>query len=475
MPIGYGEARGLQNQRPAGMLRLGGKGPNPPRVKRTRPIKPRLLLFAFGDFAFNLYWQSIMLYLLFYYTEALALPMATAAAIYTVASIWDGIANFVAGAITDRYQPRHGYGRVLVLGSLPLGLACVLTFTPPLALGFGGLATIVAAHLLFRTAYAAINVPYLAMGARVSVDSHDRAFVAGARMLFGTLAWVVVARGTVPIGAWLAGSLVPAQAYLGAALTFAVVATAILIWVGVTFREDYVPAKAPPPSLGAGLRALAANRAFVTLNLAMMAMIVAVTVLNKSVLYYFKYFIGADAAGQSALAWMGVVSSMAVPIWMLLQRRIGTRSLWFLAAGLCMAGLALFAAIHIGEAAAMQVFLVAMQAVIVGLHFAFWAMLPNTIEYGERFTGLHVEGAVFGMASLLQRVAIGLATALLGLGFDTAGYSANVDQSAATLTAMRWTIAFVPLACLALSCVLMLLNPLGRGEHARIVRDLGSD
>jgi hypothetical protein len=36
-----------------------------------RPSKARLLLFAFGDFAFNLFWQSIMLFLLFYYTDAL--------------------------------------------------------------------------------------------------------------------------------------------------------------------------------------------------------------------------------------------------------------------------------------------------------------------------------------------------------------------------------------------------------------------
>ena len=32
----------------------------------ARPSKPRLLLFAFGDFAFNLFWQSVMLFLLFY-------------------------------------------------------------------------------------------------------------------------------------------------------------------------------------------------------------------------------------------------------------------------------------------------------------------------------------------------------------------------------------------------------------------------
>lgn len=437
-------------------------------------MKARLVLFAFGDFAFNLYWQSIMLFLLFYYTDALGLPMTTAAAIYTAASIWDGVVNFIVGTVTDRHQPKHGYGRVLILGSVPLGLACILTYAPPIGTGFWGLALVVIGHLLFRTAYAAINVPYLAMGARISVDSRDRAFVAGARMLFGTLAWVVVARGTVPVGAWISGGAVAAEGYLWAAVIFAVLGTAILMLVGATYREDVVPAAPAPPSVRASIASLCANRAFVTLNLAMMAMIVAVTVLNKSVLYYFKYFLGSDDAGQNALAWMGVVSAVAVPLWMLLQRVLGTRALWFIAALLCMAGLVLFAAVHIDRPFVMQLFLVSMQALIVGLHFAFWAMLPNTIEYGEQATGLRVEGAVFGAAALLQRVAIGVATAILGLGFDSAGYVANVQQSAETLAAMRWTIALVPLAALAISCGLMLLNPLGKGTHARIVKDLGT-
>ncbi|RYD68216.1 MAG: hypothetical protein EOP58_01185 [Sphingomonadales bacterium] len=439
---------------------------------RAAPPKLRLVLFAFGDFAFNLYWQSIMLYLLFYYTEALALPVATAAAIYTVASIWDGLANFIAGAIVDRREPGRGYGRVLMLGSMPLGIACILTYLPPATGGAIGITCVVLGHLLFRTAYAAVNVPYLAMTARISVDSKDRAFVAGMRMLFGTMAWVIVARGTIPIGAWLSGSAVPADTYLGAAIFFALSATAILLLVGASYREEVAASPAPVPSVGESLRSLFGNRAFVTLNLAMMAMIVAVTVLNKSVLYYFRYFLSDDAAGQNALAWMGLVSGIAVPVWMLLQRGIGTRSLWFLSAGLCILGLSAFAAIGIASVTMMQAFLVAMQAAIVGLHFVFWAMLPNTIEYGERTTGLRLEGAVFGLASLLQRVAIAIATAVLGFGFGASGFVSNMDQSASTLAGMRWTIALVPLAFFALSCGFMLLNPLGKGAHARIVRDL---
>jgi GPH family glycoside/pentoside/hexuronide:cation symporter len=99
---------------------------------------------------------------------------------------------------------------------------------------------------------------------------------------------------------------------------------------------------------------------------------------------------------------------------------------------------------------------------IVGLNFVFWAMLPNTIEYGERETGVHVEGTVFGLAALLQRIAIGVATAILGWSFASAGYVANVHQSAETLAEMRITIALVPLLFLALSFAAMIANPLGR-------------
>lgn len=421
----------------------------------------RLLLFAFGDFAFNLFWQSIMLFLLYYYTDALTLPIGVAATTYMIASIWDGIANFIAGILVDRKQDRFHYGGLLVAGSIPLSLTFVLTYLPPPVRGGWAIAMVFAAHLLFRTAYAGVNVPYLAMTARISADPGDRAFVAGMRMLFGTAAAVTVALGTIPVGRWLTGSSA-AQAYFGAAVLFAAIAAAILLLVGATYREGTQPHRPTPRDLRALIISLARNRGFVALNAAMMAMIVAVTMLSKSVLYYFKYLLDNPEGGQLALASMGVVSAIAIPLWMALGRYVGLRALWLIATVLGMASLMIFTAIQFESTRAMQLFLITMQVVSVGLNFVFWAMLPNTIEFGERETGLHVEGAVFGMAALLQRIAIGIATAILGWSFDTAGYVANVRQSAETLTSMRDTVALVPLLFLALSCVAMLLNPLGR-------------
>jgi GPH family glycoside/pentoside/hexuronide:cation symporter len=425
------------------------------------PSRPRLALFAFGDFAFNLYWQSIMLFLLFYYTDALGLPIAVAAMTYMVASVWDGIANFAAGVMVDRRHDRFRYGALMIAGAIPLGVTFVLTYLPPPTKGTWAIAWVFVAHLLFRTAYAGVNVPYLAMSARISADPGDRAFVAGLRMLCGTGAAVFVALCTVPVGHWLTRSSV-AQAYFGAAVLFATIAAAILIVVGVTYRETAEAHRPPPASIKSALLSLAGNRAFIALNAAIMAVIVAMTVLSKSVLYYFKYILQVPHAGEVALAWMGLAGGIAIPLWMLVGRFVGLRALWLIAVSLGIAGLLLFIAVQLNSVAATQIFLIGMQVVAVGVYFVFWAMLPNTIEYGERATGLHVEGTVFGVAGMLQRVAIGIATAILGWSFESAGYVANVTQSAATLTSMRLTVALVPLAFLALSCVAMALNPLGR-------------
>jgi GPH family glycoside/pentoside/hexuronide:cation symporter len=281
------------------------------------------------------------------------------------------------------------------------------------------------------------------------------------RMMFGTAAAVVVALGTVPLGRWLTGSGAT-QAYFGAAVLFAAVGAAILLLVGATYREAAEPRRPLPGSVKAAVISLARNNAFVALNAAMMAVIVAMTVLSKSVLYYFKYLLAVPHAGEIALAWMGLVGGIAIPLWMLLGRFVGLRALWLIALGLGIAGLLVFAAVPLSGIRAMQLFLVGMQIMAVGIYFVFWAMLPNTIEYGERTTGLHVEGAVFGLAALLQRIAIGIATGILGWGFESAGYVANVKQSAETLERMRETIAVAPLTFLALSFVAMALNPLGR-------------
>lgn len=420
-----------------------------------RASKARLALFVGGDFACNLYWQSVMLYLLFYYTEAIGLSIETASVCYAAASVWDGVASLGIGLLVDRYARASSYRLALIGGSIPLGLSFLFTYAPPPVAGVWVVVWVMAGHLLFRTFYAAVNIPYLAMSARISADRRDRALVVGGRMIVGTIAAIVVALGTLPLGRWLVGSDGP-RAYAGAAMLFALIATAMLIAVGLAYRDDARPAPAHAVTLTHAVRDIWRNPAFLVVGASMVAMIIAVTVLDKSVLYYFKYQLGDQSAGQHALGWMMAVGGIAIPVWLALSRLVTLRAVWFIAVALCVAALLLFVLLDLHQILPVNLFLIAMQVATGGLNFALWALLPDVMDHSEQRGGVRSEAALYGMVALVQRVAIGLGTGIFGLTLSqgTMGGSA----------ALRMTLAFIPLAFLLLSAAIMVLDPMVRAR-----------
>ncbi|MGN6374153.1 MAG: MFS transporter, partial [Sphingomonas sp.] len=399
--------------------------------------------------------------------------VSIAAALYMVGSIWDGVIDLVVGVLADRVAVGPGYRGYVLFGAAPLGLCFVLLYLPPLG-GALGLALIVVAHLAFRTLYALVNVPYAALTARITSDSRDRGSIAGLRMLFGTMAAVIVSLSTQPLAATIGGGRDSATGYFGVALLLGAAATAILIPVGRAV-EEVVPAQRSLAwrDIGRAAVGLAGNRAFVTLSLAIVFTILGMTMLDKTVLYYFKYVVHDAAAGRAALAYMSVAGGMSVPVWMLVGRHYGARVTWLASAAMAVIAGAAYALPGLTGAAATQAMLAAMQAAVMGMNYAFWALLPDTIDYGEHRGGMRIEATTYGLAALVQKMAIGLAAGLFGVGFDLIGYHANAAQGAATLAGMRWILILAPVVGLGVSGLCIALNPLRRDTHARILADLG--
>jgi GPH family glycoside/pentoside/hexuronide:cation symporter len=437
----------------------------------------RIIAFGSGDFAFNLYWQSLTLYLLFYYTEAVGLSAAAAGLIYMVASIWDGIVDPLIGIAADRTRTRWGrYRPWLLLGAVPLGLGFALLYWPAPLQGGALVAAVMAAHLLFRSLYAAVNVPYIALTARITRSSADRANIAGARLVFATIAGVIVALATPRIATWVTGSPDAAQGYFVAAAIFAVLATPILFFVFATTREDGDEAAAEPPashglSLG-NWRGLFANRAFWTLVAASTLFIACYTAFAKSVLYYFKYILEAPDAGPTALALGGISGLVTIPTWMFVSRRLAKRTIWLVSCAIFGGGLVALGLLRFDTVWQMNLFVIFMQVGFQGIVFAYWGMLPDTVEYGEWQSGLRREGSLFGVALLFQKVALGLGAGLFGVALDSVGFAANQHQSAATIEGMRAIMIFIPMVGVLSAAALMALNPLRRGVHERIVAEI---
>src|SRR3546814_20101918 len=68
----------------------------------------RKISLGSGDLAFNLYWQSSSLFLLYFYTDVLGVPATIAGTIYMAALIWDAVIDPVVGWAADRRRTRMG-------------------------------------------------------------------------------------------------------------------------------------------------------------------------------------------------------------------------------------------------------------------------------------------------------------------------------------------------------------------------------
>jgi GPH family glycoside/pentoside/hexuronide:cation symporter len=433
----------------------------------------RTIAFASGDFAFNLYWQSLSLYLLFYYTEALGLSAAAAGLIYFVASLWDGFADPVIGAAADRVRTRWGrYRPFLLFGTAPLAISfALLYFRPPLT-GNALVAAVMAAHLLFRSLYALVNVPYAALTARITRSAADRGNIAGIRMVFATCAYVLVARTTQPIALTLTGRRDDPHGFFIAAILFALLATPILFGVFATTHEESDPSPRRAAPAAAVWPAIRRNRAFWTLVAGGAALIIGYTAFAKSVLYYFKYVLNDEAAGPAALALAGLSGLVVVPLWMLVAPRIGKRAVWLVSCAVLAGALIAFALLGIHAPWQMEALLIAMQTGYLGINLAYWGMLPDTVEYGEWRGGARPAGLIFGLALLLQKVSLGIGAGAFGLALDRSGFVANHAQTPATLAGLKAIMIVLPLTGVAVSALIMAFNPLARGAHERILLEL---
>jgi GPH family glycoside/pentoside/hexuronide:cation symporter len=436
-------------------------------IGHPRPSFGGLAFFASGDLACNLYWQSVSLFLLFYYSDVLGLSPALAGLVYAAGAVWDGLADIVVGIVAQRSGT--SYRSFIFWGAAPLGVAFIALYLP-LHLGAVRMAgAALLAQIGFRSVYALINVPYAAWSARISDDSGDRATLAGFRMLFGALAAVLVSLGMPWIGLRLTGNPTGQAGFLGAAILSAAIATPMLLSLSRTAPEMLPRTHESAPSLRDCWRALACNRAFVTLNLAAASVGMAAALFNQSILYYFKHVRGEPSGGSDALAIMALAGTFSVPVWMLVTRRLEARATWFAASAIGISAAAGFVAS--GDAHS-RLFLIILQIVFTGLNLGFWAMLPNTVEYGELRHGIRVEAMAFGVAAFVQKMALAAAAGVLGAVYARIGYAPGGPQAGVTLAGIRWLMLGAPALGLATAAILMLANPLRRGAHANIVERL---
>lgn len=152
--------------------------------------------FGAGDLAQNLIYQTVSMYLLFFYTDIYGLSPADAALMFLIVRIVDVIWDPLVGAYVDKHNPKLGkYRAYLVLGGIPLtGLAIMCFwngFAPSVIYAY---VTYVGMSML----YTLINVPYGALNSSLTRDTNEITILTSTRMFMANIGGLAVSAG-IPI------------------------------------------------------------------------------------------------------------------------------------------------------------------------------------------------------------------------------------------------------------------------------------
>lgn len=430
--------------------------------------------YGSGDFAFNLYWQGISLYLFYFYTDVLGLPNAMAGIIYAIGSFWDAGTDPIMGYLADRTRTRWGrYRPYLLFVPIPMAFGYLLLLWHPGDMSITALGIVaLIGQLIFRLLFTMASTPYSALMARMTNNSEDRAGMAGARMLFAYLgAFSVVALA----GGLLENADSDREAFMSLAVISGIFAT-VIFWIcfAICREPPEDDAQAPNLTIKQSFVSLRQNTPFLVVFAAVVLMTTGTTVIGKTMIYFFEYQMGDRNGAQIALMAFGLTGLLVIPFWTFVTLKTSKRLVWMV--GSFFLSLALLAFLVNPATSQNMVILnyIAMSFGAGAFAITFWGMLPDTVEYGEWKTGHRVESMVFGFATFAQKSAVALSALILGVLLDVIGYQAGIVQSEETLSGLRMIIVFVPLAGVVTSVACIYFYPISPQRHADIVAELQS-
>lgn len=423
--------------------------------------------YAFGDFGLNLFYTFCTLFLLYYYTDVLGLSPTAGGLIIMAALILEAVVDPLIGFAASRTRSRFGrYRPYLLFGAVPLAVSFVAMFVPTGLSGGALVGYATCAHLLFRIVYAVVGIPFAALSAEITSDSHERSQIAGMRMVFALISAFLLSTLTLPVSKLAGGGV---HGFFVFSLLSASLAVPVLMITFASTRENNSTHE-EMPSLRDTLAMLRGNSPLLILLAATVLALIGSTMLTKTLLYYLKYDVGSETAVTYALAVYTACAGVSIPLWVRIMARTSKRATWLAGSAVSIVVWLVFYALAPREGLLLWVLLGIGGGANGALSLSFWSMLPDTVEFGEWKSGIRSGGAIYGLVSLTQKISLGVGIGLLGIMLDAIGFHANAAQSAPTLASLRVLFNLVPAVLSALVAALIWFYPIDQHLHKRLMR-----
>lgn len=385
------------------------------------------------------------------YGDALGVPLATVGAILLAARLLDAFQDPLFGHFSDRCVPLPVGRRLPIILGLPfLVTGFIALFHPPQA-SAAGLSIWLAASLLVAYAgFSLAGVSYLALGADLSADYHQRTRVTALRGAFGLLGILVAAS---------APGLLADEQSDGLALFSLLFIPVTAVAAYFTLRHSPPPAAIAPSPGKVRLSSLLApfrNASFRWLVAVFILSGIAGAIPGTLILFYVDDVLQrADLSGLFlGLYFLGGAAGM--PLWLALSRRIGKKRAWMCSMLVAIGAFVWAYFLGAGDVAAFCA-VCAISGIAYGAELAIPASMLADIVEPSRADEPAPGGAYFGQWQMIEKVSLALAAGIALPMLGALGYEPGQPDGTGWLSA---TYALLPCVVKLAAIALLAAAPL---------------
>ncbi len=428
--------------------------------------------YGLGDFAANIVFQTVMIFLMYFYTDIFGIPAAAVGTLFLLSRIWDAVNDPLMGALADRTKSKHGRFRPWIKWTaIPFGILAVLMFTTPDFSESGKIVYAYVTYILMMMIYTANNIPYGALSGVMTANSVERTSLNSYRFVLGQSAALMVQGATLPLIAFF-GMGDKALGYQLTMAFFSLIAIGMFYVTFYTTKERIVPTQTEVTPIKEDLKDLLNNRPWAILFVMGLVTFIFLSLRIAVGLYYFKYYVG-DESLFSMFAVLGTLGLIiGIPLSKPLTKKFGKRNTYI--ASNALSGIGVLALFIPSPDQYIAVYVI---SALVGFFNGpsvpiLWAMYADTADYAEWKFGRRATGIVFSAATFGQKFGWGIGGAITGWLLTIFNYVPNMEQSPEALLGIKLMLSIIPGVLMILSVGLLFFYTLTEPFMEKVQADL---
>ena len=439
--------------------------------------------YSLGDAASNIFFQTFILFVPFFYTDVFGLSPASVSLMFLITKIWDAVNDPMMGIISDRTKTRWGKFRPYILWfAIPFGIMGVLTFTTPNISTTGRLIYAYITYTLLMMLYTVVNVPYSALMGVMTPNSEERTVLSQFRFIAAFIATTFVQLATVWLVIKIGGSK---TSPFGWQWAMGILSTLAVILLFITFaktKERVQPPKGQKTPFSQDIKDLLTNLPWVLIGFASVFQLIYIVIRGGAIMYYFDYFVKMEDVKLPLLGDYPMVSIfmvtgtlftiLGVVLTSFISKIFGKAATY--AGFLGIAGLTtgLFYFLKPSNIGLMFVLQVITSFSVGPVSVLQWAIYTDVADYSEWKKGRRATGLVMSAGLFALKLGIALGVSAQQWILSLYGYEANVDQTERGLLGIRMIMSIYPAIFAFAGMIFMIFYPLGKKDMEQIEIDL---